>query len=535
VTRYVAVLLVAGSIACDSTNQATTTPRPSLPPVAMPDIANAAPDVQTRLRERYASLTRTINDARTSASAVAEAYGEMGKLFLAAEYFEPAERCFLNAASLAPSEMRWPYYLAHLYRRSNRTDQAAESFARALTLQPTHVPSLVWLAEMRLASNQPEEAERLLETARRLEPQSGAVLYGLGRAALARQDYANAVTHLESALTLAPTATRIHYPLALAYRGMGNRSQAEAHLRKRGDVDLSPSDPLMGEIANLLQNAAAYETRAGQALDARDWPEAIEQLKKTIELAPNNAYTRLNLGTAYYMQHDPERALEQYREAVRLQPSLARAHFGIGVLMEERGDDAAAIAEFTTAVSNDPGYLEARFSLANALRRSGSVEASLLHYAEALRINPAVSQASFGYAMGLVRLGRYQEARDRLEHDVKAFPEQPGFAHALARLLAAAPDDRVRNGARAQAILADLLKSQRTAALAETMAMAQAELGNFKDAIGWQRAAIDLTRQSGRQEGMAHLAETLALYQAGRPCRTPWTNDDPVHHPQPSS
>jgi tetratricopeptide (TPR) repeat protein len=173
--------------------------------------------------------------------------------------------------------------------------------------------------------------------------------------------------------------------------------------------------------------------------------------------------------------------------------------------------------------------------LANALRRSGSVEASLLHYAEALRINPAVSQASFGYAMGLVRLGRYQEARDRLEHDVKAFPEQPGFAHALARLLAAAPDDRVRNGVRAQAILADLLKSQRTAALAETMAMAQAELGNFKDAIGWQRAAIDLTRQSGRQQGMAHLAETLALYQAGRPCRTPWTNDDPVHHPQPSS
>ena len=106
-TRYVAVLLVAGSIACGSTNQAATTTRPSLPPVAMPDIANAAPDVQTRLRERYASLTRTINDARTSASAVAEAYGEMGKLFLAAEYFEPAERCFLNAASLAPSEMRW--------------------------------------------------------------------------------------------------------------------------------------------------------------------------------------------------------------------------------------------------------------------------------------------------------------------------------------------------------------------------------------------------------------------------------------------
>jgi tetratricopeptide (TPR) repeat protein len=235
------------------------------------------------------------------------------------------------------------------------------------------------------------------------------------------------------------------------------------------------------------------------------------------------------------MQRDADRALEQYREAVRLLPSLARAHFGIGVLMETRGQDPAAIEEFTAAVTNDPEYIEAQFSLANALRRSGRVEASLPHYAEVLRINPAVSQASFGYAMGLVKLGRYQDARDRLERDVKAFPEQLGFAHALARLLAAAPDDRVRNGARANAILMELLKNQRTPALAETMAMAQAELGRFKDAVEWQRTAIELARSAGRPEGMAHLTETLALYEAGRPCRTPWTNDDPVHHPQPSS
>lgn len=535
-TRYVAMLLVAVSVACGGANQ--TEPgsgRPALRPVALPNIASTSSEVQARLRERHDSLTRTINDATSSASTLADAYGEMGKLFLAAEYFDAAEACFVNAGALVPSDMRWPYYLGHAYRRGNHADKAADAFARALTLQPNHVPSLVWLAELRLAANRPDEAERLLETARGVEPQSGAVLYGLGRAALARQDYAGAVKQLEAALAIAPTASRIHYPLALAYRGVGNRKQAEAHLSQRGEVDLPPADPLMGDVANLLQNAAAYEARGAQALDARDWPAAIEQLTKAAEIAPRNAYTRLNLGTAYYMRRDADRALEQYREAVRLLPSLARAHFGIGVLMETRGQDREAIEAFTAAVTNDPAYLEARFSLANALRRNGRVEESLPHYAEVLRINPAVSQASFGYAMGLVRLGRYRDARDRLEADVKAFPEQLGFAHALARLLSAAPDDRVRDGARAQAILAGLLKNQRTSALAESMAMAQAELGRFMDAIKWQRAAIDLARQSGRQEGMPHLTETLALYEAGRPCRTPWTSDDPVHHPQPSS
>ena len=198
-------------------------------------------------------------------------------------------------------------------------------------------------------------------------------------------------------------------------------------------------------------------------------------------------------------------------------PSLARAHFGIGVLMETRGQDDAAIEAFTDAVTHDPGYLEARFSLANALRRNGRVEASLPHYAEVLRINPAVSQASFGYAMGLVRLGRYQEARDRLDRDVRAFPDQLGFAHALARLLSAAPDDRVRDGARADAMMAALLKNQQTPALAETMAMTQAELGRFDDAVRWQRTAIDLARQAGRTEMIPRLAEMLRAVRKRTP------------------
>jgi tetratricopeptide (TPR) repeat protein len=387
---------------------------------------------------------------------------------------------------------------------------------------------------MRLASNRPVEAATLLETARAADPKSGAVFYGLGRAALAVNDYETAVANLEEALTIAPAASRIHYPLAMAYRGLGNRARAEAHLRERGDVDLPPIDPLMGEVASLLQNAAAYEARGAQALDARDWPGAIEQLTRAAAIVPRNAYTRLNLGTAYYMQRDADRALEQYREAVRLQPSLARAHFGIGVVMETRGQDAAAIEAFTAAVGSDPGYIEARFSLANALRRTGRVAESLPHYAEVLRINPAVSQASFGYAMGLVRLGRYQEARDRLDRDAQAFPEQLGFAHALARLLAAAPDDRVRDGARARTIMTGLLKNQTTLGLAETMAMTEAELGQFDEAVRWQRTAIDLARQGGADR-VPRLTETLELYARRQPCRTPWANDDPVHHPEPST
>jgi hypothetical protein len=133
--------------------------------------------------------------------------------------------------------------------------------------------------------------------------------------------------------------------------------------------------------------------------------------------------------------------------------------------------------------------------------------------------------------MGLVRLGRYQEASARFESAMMTFPEQPGFANAQARLLAAAPDDRVRNGARALSIMNELMKAQQTLAMAETMAMAFAEVGRFDEAVRWQRDAIAAANESKRADLVRKLTVNLRLYENRLPCRTPWTNDDPVHHP----
>ena len=63
------------------------------------------------------------------------AYGRFGMLLFAAELSDAAQPCFLNAQSLAPDEMRWPYYLAHLHKEKGDIKKAQESFARALQLQ----------------------------------------------------------------------------------------------------------------------------------------------------------------------------------------------------------------------------------------------------------------------------------------------------------------------------------------------------------------------------------------------------------------
>src|SRR5262249_27814502 len=102
------------------------------------------------------------------------------------------------------------------------------------------------------------------------------------------------------------------------------------------------------------------------------------------------------------------------------------------------------------------------------------------------------------------------------------------FAHLLVRLLAAAPDDRVRDGRAAQAVMRALLtREERTADVNEMMAMTMAELGQFGEAITWQREAIAAAERSGRPDRVRRFGEMLGRYQRRQPCRTPWRDDDP--------
>jgi hypothetical protein len=127
--------------------------------------------------------------------------------------------------------------------------------------------------------------------------------------------------------------------------------------------------------------------------------------------------------------------------------------------------------------------------------------------------------------MALVRLRRYQEARDRLTDGMNAFPSKPAFAQALARLLAAAPDDRVRDGRRALAIIHELLKQQQSTELGETMAMALAASGQYEEAVALQRALLATAQRAGREDLALVMAANLKLYESRQPCRVPWTDD----------
>jgi tetratricopeptide (TPR) repeat protein len=235
-------------------------------------------------------------------------------------------------------------------------------------------------------------------------------------------------------------------------------------------------------------------------------------------------------------------AFEQFNEVVKLAPqdgpdeTAAKAHYSIGVLLASAGRGREAITHLQAAVKFNPNYLEARQGLGDALGRAGRPEAALPEYAEVVRLNPRAAEARFGYALALVRLNRYREARQWLEEAIRLMPDDMQLLHALARVLASAPDAAARDGRQALSIAQRLeaaMGAKKTTELGETLAMAYAEVGNFAEAVSVQRSVLNAATRAGLTPDTRRMTSNLRLYERDQACRTPWQANEDVFSPGP--
>jgi len=492
----------------------------------MPEVSKLVPSVQTQIRNQYAALRRTLDNRAASVVDQADAYGEFGKLLMAAQLSDATEACFLNAQGLNPADYRWPYYLAQYYRTQGDLQKATAFFERVLQLKPDDVDAFVWLGEMRLSAGNLDAAERAFAKALELAPTSVSARFGLGRTALAKNDNHTAVRYLEEVLELNPKATAAHYPLSVAYNALGDAEKSADHLRQRRDGSIRQSDPLMVELDSLLISPQTFETRGIRALDNEDWNEAAADFRKGLELAPDSAALHHRLGTALSMMSDAKGAQAEFETAVRASPDYFPAQFSLGVMLQAEGRHQDAIEHFAAALKQRPTYTEARLRMASSLRRTGHAKEALEHYQQALTADADLPEARMGYAMTLVTLHRDREARDTLAAAANAPGDTIVFVHALARLLASSPDVGVRDGKRAMELVQQLLQRGRTPELGETYAMTLAELGQYSEAASVQRDVMRAAQRAGVTSATPRLAARLQLYERAEPCRTPWTDEE---------
>lgn len=487
---------------------------PALQPLPAPSLEGLEPEVAAQLRD-----ARALVDALKAPAELAEAYGELGRLYQIYNLADAAAASYANAALLAPKDFRWHYYAGYLAQAMGRPADAEASYKKALELQPGFLPGWIHLAELLVAGNQLDPAERILKEVVASDPGNAAARAGLGEIALSRRQFREAAEHLEAALAAAPEADRLHHPLALAYRGLGDMDKARDHLAKAGRVGVRPTDPLIDELEQLRKGEMAHLLRGRVAFRVGRWADAAAEFRKAVEAQPGSVPARINLGAALVQTGDRKGAVTQFQEALKLAPDNGTAHYNLALLLAQDGYDAEALEHLEEAVRLEPRDGAAHLELAQLLERTGKPATALIHYEKAAGLLPQDERAWMGEANLLVGSQRYREALDVLESAMGNLPSSGRIVHALARLLAAAPDPSLRDGKRALDLALQVHAARGTATHIETVALALAESGRCDEAAEWQGKAVEAARQEGPPERVPPMEKELVRYKAGAPCR----------------
>ncbi len=158
--------------------------------------------------------------------------------------------------------------------RAGATAKAIDSIKEALSLYPNFPLALNELGVQYLKSGRPEKATEALNNAVKLEPDAFTPRLNLGIALLEAKQFQEAQTQLHEAVRRNDSAPTPHMYLGLTLAHLNNLTEAEKELLRAIEVG--------GNNMGL-----AHYYLGGLYWKRRDYPRAIEQLEKYLELTPN--------------------------------------------------------------------------------------------------------------------------------------------------------------------------------------------------------------------------------------------------------
>ncbi|RMD89217.1 MAG: tetratricopeptide repeat protein [Calditrichaeota bacterium] len=507
-------------------NPKDSTANNSIRPLQLPELYLAEPEVKEQIQAEYDKLTNLIKQPNIDQATLGKAFGHMGQIFLAYDLTEQAEIALSNAAILMPEEFRWPYYLGYLYFTLGRYERALYFWKRSKQIKPKDPIIWVRMAEVLYEMGQIKQAKKLLQKAINKEAYLAYAHALLGQIAYANRDYRQAIKHFEQALKLQPQASSLHYSLGLAYRNLGRNNQdlqkSILHLQKRGPVKVHLEDPYLSEVSRLKTGPRLLSSRASALMIQGQYAEAEKLFEQVVRLDSTDALAFLNLGSVKMKLGKTDEAIAALIRCLQLKSSQSVAHMLLGRIYSQKNEPKMAEKHYRAALRADPQNDEAHFGLASLLRKQSRYEEALLHFKRVLEITPGYYPARVFLAVCYMQDGKYAAARKILQEAYNVYPHLRVIRDALIRVLVASPDKKVRDVRLALKIIKKPFAQSNHPETLEAKAMIYAELGQFDEAIRWQKRAIQSAQSRKRTDYAGYLQKNLRNYQKHLPCRIPW-------------
>ncbi len=162
--------------------------------------------------------------------------------------------------------------------------------------------------------------------------------------------------------------------------------------------------------------------QAQDLIQARQFNEAIEVLRRTIQIQPNLGTAHVQLSRALMGIGQRDEAFSEAKRAIELDPNDASAYVALGNIDSSMRRYSEAIRAYQQAVALDPNNLSAYMNLGVAYGTTSHYPESGEAFQQALRINPNNVSALNGLGIAQFRMGQREEGIQTLKTAVRLNP-----------------------------------------------------------------------------------------------------------------
>jgi tetratricopeptide (TPR) repeat protein len=235
----------------------------------------------------------------------------------------------------------------------------------------------------------------------------------------------------------------------------------------------------------------------------RQGKDALQALRKTTQLMPQDAEAHCNLGAALHDRGQWAEALASLRRALAIQPDNLEALIDAANALKALRRAREAVPLYQQALKHDPRLIEAHNNLGNAFLELGQYEDAAGCYRLALGIKPDDAQILCNLGDAQRQLGLFDEAIASSRRAIVLDPASSVAHNNLGLVLAAVGQREEAVASYRQALL-----------LSPSCVDALNNLGNVLRDLGLRREAVALYRRAveldpGRAESHCNLGTVL--------------------------
>src|SRR5438477_2395055 len=209
-----------------------------------------------------------------------------------------------------------------------------------------------------------------------------------------------------------------------------------------------------------------------------------------------------------------------WRHTLAVTPDSDVAHAGLGGILFVRGQIDESIDHYESALRLRDGNAAAHFGLGRALAAEQKTDAAIFHFRKALDIQPDYIAASNDLGVLFASKGEVKEAIAAWGQSLSFDPDNADAANNIAWMRATAAEPELRDGREAIELAQGALRiGGENAVVLRTLAAAQAENGQFAEAIATCQRGEELARKNGDRAMAESLRDCMESFRRGEALR----------------